>query len=60
MLKRLLLFTSSVLVVLSGPPSAVQAEMWHSHASNDSAPVAVVEVSTERLRQAFDGGNQEQ
>ena len=60
MLKRLLLFTSSVLVVLSGPPSAVQAEMRHSNASNDSAPAAVVEVSTECLRQSFDGGNQEQ
>ena len=57
MLMRFLLFTSSVLVVLSGPPSAVQAEMWHSHASHDSAPVAVVEVSTERFRQAFDGGS---
>ena len=60
MLMRLLLFTSSVLVVLSGPPSTVQAEARPPHASNDSAPVAVVEVSTERLRQAFDGGNQEQ
>ena len=60
MLMRLLLFTSSVLVVLSGPPSPVQAEARHSHASNDSAPVGVVEVSTERFRQAFDGGNQEQ
>jgi len=58
MLMRLLLFTSSVLVVLSGPPSPVQAEARSSH--GDSAPVAVVEVSTERIRQAFDGGNQEQ
>ena len=60
MVMRLLLFTGSVLVVLSGPPSPVQAEDRPSHPSNDSAPVAVVEVSTERLRQAFDGGNQEQ
>ena len=60
MLMRLLLFTSSVLVVLSSPPSPVQAEARHSHASNASAPVAVVEVSTERFRQVFDGGNQEQ
>jgi len=55
MLMRLLLFTGSVLVVLSGPPSLVQAEARPSHASNDSAPGAVVEVSTERLTQAFDG-----
>jgi hypothetical protein len=58
MLMRVLLITGSVLVVLSGPPSPVQAEARHSHASNDNAPVAVVEV--ERPRQAFDGGNQEQ
>ena len=60
MLMRILLFTGSVLVVLSGPPSTVQAEDRPSHASNDSAPVAVVEVSTERFRQVFNGGNQEQ
>jgi len=60
MVMRLLLFTGSVLVVLSGPPSPVQAEARPPHANNDSAPVAVVEVSIKRLRQAFDGGNQEQ
>ena len=60
MLMRLLLFTGSVLVVLSSPPSPVQAVARHSHASNDSVPVAAVEVSTERFRQAFNGGNQEQ
>ena len=60
MLMRLLLFTSTVLVVVSVPPSPVHAEARRPHASNDSAPVAVVEVSTERLRQAFAGGNQEQ
>ena len=60
MLMRLLLFTGSVLVVLSGPPSPVQAEARRSYGDNDNAPVAAVEVSTERLRLAFDGGNQEQ
>ena len=60
MLKRLLLFTGGVLVVLSSPPSPVQAVAGHSHASDDSVPVAAAEVSTERFRQVFNGGNQEQ
>ena len=60
MLMRLMLFTGSVLVLLSSPPSPVTAEARHSHASNASARVAAAEVSTERFRQAFDGGNQEQ
>jgi len=59
MLKRLLLFTSGVLVVLSSPPSSVRAEAPQVRASNASAFVAVVEVSTERFAPVFDG-NQEQ
>ena len=60
MLKRLLLFTSGVLLVLSGPPYPVHAEARHSHAGNASALVGAVEVSTERFRDVFCGGNQEQ
>ena len=60
MLKRLLLFTSGVLVVLSSPPSHARAEGRHSHASNASALVAVVDVPTERAKPVFGGGNQEQ
>ena len=60
MLKRLLLFTSGVLVVLSSPPSSVRAEAPHLYASNASALVGVVEVSTERFEHVSGGGNQEQ
>jgi hypothetical protein len=60
MLMRLLLFTGSVLAVLSGPPSPVQAEARHSHAGDASALVGVVEVSTERFEHVSGGGNQEQ
>ena len=60
MLKRLLLFTSTVLMVLSSPPSHVHAEARHSHASNASALVGVVELSTERFEHVSGGGNQEQ
>ena len=60
MLMRLLLFTSSVLVVLSATPSPVHAEARHSHAGNASVLVGVVEVSTERFEHVSGGGNQEQ
>ena len=59
MLKRLLLFTSGVLVVLSSPPSSVRGGAPHFYASNASALVGVVEVSTERFEHVS-GGNQEQ
>ena len=59
MLMRLLLFTSGVLLVVSGPPSPVHAEARHSHAGNASALVGVVEVSTERFEHVSGGGNQE-
>ena len=58
---RLLLFTSSVLLVLlSSPPSPVQAEARHSHASNARALVGVVELSADRFEHVSGGGNQEQ
>lgn len=50
MLKRLLLFTSAGLVVLSSPPSRALAESQHSHQSDASALVAVVRESTERFK----------
>ena len=60
MLMRLLLFTSTVLVVLSSPPSHVHAESRHSHASNARALVWVVELSADRFEHVSGGGNQEQ
>jgi hypothetical protein len=69
MFKRFLLFTSGLLVVLSGPPSRVLTEGEHSHAATAAAPVGMVEtvetVATVAMPKAgftyaFDRGNQEQ
>jgi hypothetical protein len=59
MLKRLLLLTSTVLMVLSSPPAHVHAEARHSRANSASALVGVVDVSTERFEH-LSGSNQEQ
>jgi hypothetical protein len=50
MLKRLVLFTSAGLLILSSPPRRALAETQHAHESQASALVAVVKESTERFK----------
>jgi hypothetical protein len=50
MLKRLVLFSSAALIILSSPPSRALAGAQHPHQSNASALVAVVKDATERFK----------